>query len=186
MEWFKKHKILTVVLVLVGLVAIGGAMGGGNQTQQPANQAAETAPPEPANQPQLAKIGEPARDGRFEFVVRSIECGHASVGSDFMTRTAQGQFCFLTVNVKNIGNERQSLLADNQKLLDAGNREFSADSLATLYAGPQGTTATWLNDINPGNSVEGIIVFDVPKDVTPVVARLHDSAFSGGVRVNLQ
>jgi len=29
-------------------------------------------------------------------------------------------------------------------------------------------------------------VFDLPKDKTPVTAELHDSAFSGGVKVNLQ
>ena len=41
------------------------------------------------------------------------------------------------------------------------------------------------DDIITG-SVSGDIIFDIPKGVTPVTAVLHDSAFSGGVKVNLQ
>ncbi len=42
------------------------------------------------------------------------------------------------------------------------------------------------DEINPGNSTTGTIVFDVPDESTIVDAELHDSAFSGGVTVNLQ
>lgn len=56
--------------------------------------------------------------------------------------------------------------------------------MVTAYAAPQGST--WYSDINPGNSVEGVIVFDVAKDVTPAIAELHDSSFSNGVKVALQ
>jgi hypothetical protein len=44
----------------------------------------------------------------------------------------------------------------------------------------------FLQDINPGNSVSGIVVFDVPNGQTPGHLELHDSAFSGGVTVNVQ
>ena len=53
-----------------------------------------------------------------------------------------------------------------------------------MYAAPQG--ATWYSDINPGNSVEGIIVFDIPKDQIATSAQLHDSAYSNGVKISLQ
>ena len=85
--------------------------------------------------------------------------------------------------VKNIGDEAQSLLSSNQYLLNDAGQKYSADDTATMYNSPNGTT--WYNNINPGNSVEGAIVFDVPKDVTPTIAQLHDSAFSNGVQVSL-
>jgi hypothetical protein len=69
-------------------------------------------------------------------------------------------------------------------LFDAKGNKYSSDSGASFYANPSGST--FLNTINPGNSVTGAVVFDVPKDVTPTQAELHDSAFSGGVKVNLQ
>ncbi len=72
----------------------------------------------------------------------------------------------------------------NQKLFNAASQEYSADDTATMYNSTD-TASTWYNDINPGNSVSGVIVFDLPKDQTPVSAELHDSAFSNGVKVNL-
>lgn len=88
------------------------------------------------------------------------------------------------VAVKNIGDEAQSLFSSNQYLYNGSGQKYSADDSATFTAAPQGST--WYNDINPGNSVEGSIVFDLPKDQIPVSAELHDSAFSGGVKVELK
>lgn len=132
-----------------------------------------------------AKIGQAAKDGKFEFIVKSIECGKTRVGDQYLGKDAQGQFCMLNVTVKNVGNEAQSLFADNQYLYDSADKRFSADSEAAIYSG--GTQGrTWYDQINPGNSVSGAIIFDVPKDSKIVSAELHDSAFSGGVKVNLK
>ena len=189
-SFFKRHKILTAIGVIVLLAIIGGAAGGGNKTGNNSSttntnetQNAEQAKTE--SKPAMAKIGEPARDGKFEFTVKSVECGKTSVGTNqYLTKTPQGQYCFMAVSVKNIGDQAQSLFSANQKLLNAQNQQYAADDTATLYAAPNGSS--WYSNINPGNSVEGIIVFDIPKDQTPVTAELHDSAYSGGVKVSLQ
>jgi len=183
-NWFKRHKILTIILAFVAIGIVASAAGGGSKSSTSSGgdnkQDAKT-----KAKAETAKIGAAVRDGKFEFVVKSIKCGESSVGTNqYLTKTAQGQYCLLSVSVKNIGNEKQSLFSANQKLLDAASKEYSADDTATLYAAPQGSS--WYSDINPGNSVEGTIVFDVPKDVTPTVAELHDSAYSGGTKVSLQ
>lgn len=185
-SFFKRHKILTVVGVIILLAIIGGAAGGGkkseNSTTASSSSKATTAKSESSAMP---KVGEAARDGKFEFTVKSIQCGVTSVGTNqYLTKTPQGQYCLLNVSVKNIGNEAQSLFSANQKLLNAQNQQYAADDTATLYAAPNGSS--WYSNINPGNSVEGAIVFDIPKDQTPVTAELHDSAYSGGVKVGLQ
>lgn len=41
MDWVKRHKVLTVILVVMGLGVIGAASGGGN-TNQPANSGGQT------------------------------------------------------------------------------------------------------------------------------------------------
>lgn len=183
-NWFKRHKILTVIGAFIVIGIIASAAGGGSETNTATsgddNKSAETADSKPA----MAKIGEVARDGKFEFTVASMECGKASVGTnEYLTKQAQGQFCLVNVTVKNIGNEAQTFDSSSQYLYDAANSKFSADGTASLYANPQGST--FLNQINPGNSVTGILVFDLPKDKTPTTAELHDSSFSGGVKVSL-
>ncbi len=186
-NWFGRHKILTVIGALIVIGIIAGAAGGGskNASNGGGSTTKETSKADGKKTPTLAKIGEVARDGKFEFTVASMECGKASVGTnEYLTKQAQGQFCLVNVSVKNIGSEAQTFDSSSQYLYDAANAKFSADGTASLYANPQGST--FLNQINPGNSVSGILVFDLPKDKTPTAAELHDSAFSGGVRVNLQ
>jgi len=134
---------------------------------------------------EVAKIGQAVRDGKFEFTVTGFTCGKTSVGDNpYLMKQAQGQFCMLNLTIKNIGDQQQSLLSSDQKLFNAAGQEYSADDTATMYNSTD-TASTWYNDINPGNSVSGVIVFDLPKDQTPVSAELHDSAFSNGVKVNL-
>lgn len=186
-NWFVRHKVWTGILVVfVFIIIASAASNNSNSGTKTNNNSGNSSQVSNSNSqgPTLATIGQPARDGKFEFTVSSIECGKPNVGSDYLTKTAQGQYCLLHVKVTNIGNEKQSLFSSNQKLFDAANKQYSADDVATTYAAPQGST--WYSDVNPGNSVEGAIVFDVPKGVTPTVAELHDSAFSGGVKVSLQ
>lgn len=60
-----------------------------------------------------------------------------------------------------------------------------------LVAGPPGAalsvdhSESFLNTINPGNSVDGTLVFDVPEGLAPAAVELHDSPFSGGATVTL-
>lgn len=183
-SWFGRHKILTGLGILVVLGIIGGAAGGGGNTNT-ANNSSPSNKQEQKPAAEVAKIGETARDGKFEFVVKNIECGRTTIGANqYLTKNAQGQFCLLTVSVKNVGNEAQGLFGSNQKLLNANNQQYAADDAAAGYLDQNYTTL--FSNINPGNSVEGMIVFDIPKDQTAVTAELHDSAFSSGVKVSLQ
>lgn len=130
-------------------------------------------------------IGTPVRDGRFEFVVQKVACGQDSVGQGGLEQTAQGQYCLVTLSVKNIGDRSQTLADSAQKGIGSNGAEYSTDGLAGIYA--NGTeNQTWLTDINPGNQVTGVIVFDLPKGVELVKLELHDSTFSQGVEVRLK
>jgi hypothetical protein len=131
----------------------------------------------------VAKIGDPVRDGKFEFTVTKVKCGVAKVGSDLINEKAQGQFCLVTVTVKNIGKEPQHFSDSNQKGYAADGTEFSTDSGAGLLANEDANTI--FNEINPGNQVTGVLVFDIPKGAKLAKLELHDSAFSGGVTVEL-
>ena len=180
-NWFKKHKILTGFIALVILGIVIGASGGSSDK----NSTSKTESTQKASKTEVIGIGQPARDGKFEFTVKGVECGRGSVGANqYTTKTAQGQYCLLTVSVKNIGDEAQGLFSSNQKLLNDQNQQFAADDVASAYLDE--SYSTIFSNINPGNSVEGVFVFDIPKDQTPAFAELHDSAFSGGVKVGLK
>ena len=128
-------------------------------------------------------LGQPAPDGDFSFVVSGVDCSLTEIGNEYVGTTAQGQFCIVSVAVTNIGNEAGSFFGDNSKLLNAEGQEFSADSEAAIYLEESDSL---FEEINPGNTLNSKVVFDVPAGTTPTAIELHDSAFSGGVTVSLQ
>lgn len=201
-ELKKKKKPIykrTWFLVLAGLTVLGGVAnagdsGGSSETStandQPAAQApaveggTDVAAPAPAApKPAEFRIGQPAADGKFSFVVNGFDCSTTKVGNQHFGTEAQGQFCIVDVTVSNVGDVPQSFFGDNAKLLNAQGQEFGADSEAAMYLED---SSSLYEEINPGNVLNSKVFFDVPAGMVPTAIELHDSAFSGGVTVSLQ
>jgi len=190
--WFKKKRII-FPLALIAIIAItvaansgGGsgdtttsAVGDTRSNNAPADSAQDAAPAEDKAAP---GIGDKVRDGKFQFTVTGVKTGVAKVGDQYLNKKAQGQYVLVSVKIANIGDKPQTMFGDNQKLFIKGN-EYSADTEAAIYA--KNSKVLW-EEINPGNSVKGVIIFDVPKSAKSFdKIELHDSMFSGGVDVSL-
>lgn len=175
-------KVLKITLIIVGALILFGVIAsfGEANTDTSTNSTKEEST---SNNESVSKIGEPARDGKFEFIVNKIDCGRTQLGGQFANHKAQGEFCLVDVTIKNIGDQAQSLFEDNQYAFNAEGQKYSADTEASFYLDEAASTI--YEEINPGNSVKGKIIFDVPKGTKLVKLELHDSAFSGGVEVNL-
>jgi hypothetical protein len=178
----KAKYIIGGIVALVLIAAVAGSSGTDTNTAE-TNSSNQLTEQSQESSETVAKIGTPVRDGKFEFTIKSMDCSRTSVGSEFLTEEAQGKFCILDMNVKNIGDEAQTFFSSEQKVFNAEGQQFSNDTEAELSI--DGNTDAWLEEINPGNFVNGKVVFDVPADTTLVKAELHDSAFSNGVEVTL-
>jgi hypothetical protein len=128
-------------------------------------------------------LNDKVRDGKFEFTVTKMSCLKTQLGSSFLNKKAQGVFCIASVTVRNIGKGPQTFSGVAQKAYAADGSEYADDTAAEIYANSE--AETFFNEINPGNRVAGKLVFDVPKGTTLTELELHDSLFSGGVRVKL-
>lgn len=124
--------------------------------------------------------GENARDSLKRLFDRPV-----TVAQSFSQQQAQGEFCLLALRVTNIDDAEQTFFSGDQKLLDAAGTQFSADELATSVANQDRDQTLIFEQINPGNAIEGTLVFDVPAGTQITAAELHDSAFSRGVRISL-
>ncbi|MFD7846595.1 DUF4352 domain-containing protein [Nocardia sp. NPDC059764] len=124
-------------------------------------------------------VGTTVRDGKFSFAVTRVDPPITTVGtSEILKRDAQGEFVLVYVDITNVGNQKQSFFGDNQKLIDEHGKEFSNDSGAALNVNKD-----LLSEINPGNKLSAVLVFDVPKGTVPAAIEFHDSILSGGARV---
>ncbi|PSK93011.1 uncharacterized protein DUF4352 [Haloactinopolyspora alba] len=175
----KKHRFLKfvgaviVIIVAIAIFAPGGDDSTTTTTDAGGSSGGDSAP----------GIGDEAVDGDFTFVVHSVKNGPDSIGDEFTSMQPQGKFVLVEMTVTNHGDSAGSFFGDNQYLIDAQGREASADTEAALYL-PD--SKSLYEEINPGNSVKGTVVFDIPADAKPAELRLHDSAFSGGVTVEVR
>jgi hypothetical protein len=192
--FFKKPLFLILVVAVIIVIAVQSSKGGGNTDSSASasdpsagSSAAAESATEPATEPATDdadfQIGQPAADGKFNFVVNGVDCSQTQIGNQYMNTTAQGQFCIVDVTVTNIGDKPQSFFGDNATLFNAQGQEFSADSEASIYLED---SSSLYEEINPGNTVSSKVIFDVPAGMVPTSIELHDSAFSGGVTVALQ
>jgi hypothetical protein len=170
------------LIVLFGLGAAAANRGRGSPpvagNRPAAAGAAATTPPTKA-----PGLGDPVRDGKFEFVVSRVDCSRSTLVLEHLKRTAAGKYCVVSLSVRNIADRPQFFLGRVQKVSDAAGAEFGNDELAGLLANRD--TMTLLRKIGPGSRVTGKIVFDVPKGTTLTTMELHDSYLSGGVQVAL-
>ncbi|PJI94579.1 DUF4352 domain-containing protein [Luteimicrobium subarcticum] len=181
-SWFRRHKIMTTTgaaaVVLVGGISIASAGGSAADAD-----GASTSGHHAAASTETPGVGDKVRDGKFEFTVTKVETGVKKVGTKYLNEKAQGEFVLVHMKVENIGDEAQTLDDTAQELTDSKGRTFDADSTADIYLDDANS---FYEDINPGNSVKGVVVYDVPKGTDLSTITLHDSVFSGGVDVSLE
>jgi hypothetical protein len=139
--------------------------------------------PTPAVSTGLAGIGTEVRDGAFAFTVTKVDTGLRTLGQGALRSEAQGSYVLVHVTVRNVGAESELFTDSDQTLLDAQGREFTADTAAAMLNLPD--SEAFLTTINPGNSVDGVLAFDVSEGVAPASIELHESMLSSGVLVSL-
>ena len=179
--WFKKKRFI-VPLALVALIVISTASNAGKSGSNSADHSS-SGDSSSTETTAMAALGDTVTDGEFSFVVSKMKCGVSSYGGEYANVKAQGQFCQFNIAVTNNGNDAQYFSGSDQLLYSADGKEFESDTSAAIYAD---SSSTWLDEINPGNTLKGLIIFDVPEGVKLSHLELHDSMFSTGVEVSVK
>lgn len=175
-----------LLLILISAFSGGGqdnaSSSGQNSSSSQVPPATNTVSPATETVAPMAGIGQEARDGKFAFTVTGMDTAKTTgdPSNPYEQTTAQGVYVIVSMTIQNIGDRSQSFFATNQKLIGSADRQYSPDDQADF----------WLNkdietDINPGNQVQAKVAFDVPEGTQPSAIELHDSVFSGGVKVRL-
>lgn len=192
--WYRKKRVV-IPSAIVGLLFVVGALNPAttattttSPTPTAVTSAPATAAPAPADTKAAAKdasaprVGSEVRDGKFTFTVQSVTSAGTTLGDGFLARTAQGEYWLVTMKVLNSSDKPQMFSGSNQKLY-VGKSQYGADISAAMAL--PGTDKSFLNTINPGNSVVGVVVFDLPAGAKPTKVSVHDSVWSGGASIAL-
>ncbi|WP_311590716.1 DUF4352 domain-containing protein [Trueperella bernardiae] len=202
-SWIGQYKILTAIIALfvLGFTAILTGCSSDSPETAPATTASEktdnsakdtaeaeeeetkSAEPEETTTPEepAATIGTPVEVGDFTVTIEGIEPGIAEVGNEYFGAQAQGQFVIVSASILNNGNKAERFFTDSMKLIDEQGREHSYSSEAALHI-----EGSWgLDEINPGNTLSGKFVFDIPADSTPTKVLLEAGFLGKDVEVAL-
>lgn len=165
-------------LMLTGVVLLAGATGGLVACSS-LGSSVLSAPPAGAGVPSAVRttpnpgpthaVGDRAKTGNLKVEVTSVRCGMAEVGGELLKEVAKGQFCEVSITAENVGKKKATIDGTLQKLYDSQGRSFPSSWDASYAAQEDNPLITF---VKPGRTVEGVVVFDVPRDVTPQTVRL--------------
>jgi hypothetical protein len=162
--WFRRHPILTGIIVLFVIGMIGSIAGGGSKNTS-TNSGSSTTGIKATDV--TYKVSDVVKTGKFELIVNSVE-ERSVVGSQYFEKkpSKDGTFVAVQYQYKNVTDKPVgSFSTPTIKLVDKNGTEYSAD------AGASGNFATELNldrkflsDLNPGITVNDAAIFEVSKE----------------------
>lgn len=188
--WFARHPILTVILTLV---VIGVVESGKGEKSQSTNSSSSTPTTNQATKTEDKKaevkifgINEEVVDKDLAFTVTSVS-KKQSLGSSYSKKTAQGIYYVITVKITNKGDSTSTFDSSMAKITDSQNRQFDHSTDGQIALGmSQGKVDLFLQQVQPGLSYTGDLVFDVPTDIVGPYLIVKGSYFSPGAKIKLQ
>lgn len=173
-NFFGKHKIITGILALIIIGGIGSAMGGGGNKNTatsapvPAQKtASSTSQSKPTDQAKPAELSNEGVSSNVKIVVTSFQSADSVGDNQYDIAKAQGVFKIVKIALTN--NQKDAITVDSNsfKLIDDQGREFSDSSeaqTALMSSSNSDQQNFFLKQINPGITISGEVIFDVPKD----------------------
>lgn len=154
---------VVAVIFAIGVLAVlllgGGGDGGANGGQQAA---APTGTPTPESAPthgmnESFVVGSGAKQVRY--TVTDVRT-QGAVGGLYGSEEAAGEFVIVRIQIENVGDESFQLSSNVFHLVDEQERTYDTDPDAMVYL----DNSMSYEQVNPGLTIEGVVVFDVPPD----------------------
>ena len=163
------------ILGVLGIVAVGclAVLGSsGSDTADSSIEGNEAAQDSGGSESALAAtLGEPVGVGDVEWVVTNAR--KATQLQSSFDEPRQGNFVVLDFTFKNNGAEALTLDSESLVLKDDGGRTFEAGPDTFGYIEPD--KDIFLEQVNPGVTREGEVIFTIPEDAAQLKAEMGDA-----------
>ena len=133
-------------------------------------------------------VGTTARVLSFDATVRGVDCTKQAITrpddpatsyDDTYTEKANGKFCVVSFSVKNVGEKTDSYPTYSLEATSPTQRVLDRDVVAESYANPG---SGGLNEpIDPGKTVDQLLVFAVPADTTIAYLQIANDLFADSI-----
>ncbi len=161
-SWFMRHKVLSAFLVLILISILGG---GSNSNNSNNGQTSNGIQNNTKAEQKTGKINETISVGNFSYRVQKAEQAQ-SVGNQYINHDASGVYEIVSLTLRN--NDKESRYADSNmfKLMDDQGRSFvvSTEANSAYSIANNNQYDLFLKQANPGLEINGVLIFDIPKD----------------------
>lgn len=173
-------KVVAIVVAVVVVVCCGGAgalallgnelkssrqaTANNNSVSDPFGSGQPNSGTGPAAPKVAGKVGQAVDGHTFRFTVSTVKCGVIKVGVNNFSKVAKGQYCIVTLTVKNVSHLATTFWRDFASADGSDGVAYRADPDA-MDRNDKNHLPFW-NNIRPGDSPTGDLVFDIPKNVT--------------------
>ena len=165
------------------IIGIGSAVGGGKSDSSAKSDSTASQTAEASTQPETTKeadkkteesvaLGTATEVGDFSVTISEVTPGITSVGNQYLGAKPQGQYVVVKLTVTNNGKTAQYFTDSNIKLVDSQDREHSSSS-DSIYLEDN----VLVKEINPGNTLSGTVLFDVPADAALKAVKVEGGLF---------
>ncbi|GIE91394.1 DUF4352 domain-containing protein [Actinoplanes regularis] len=177
-EAMRRRVLVTLAIVVAPMLVIGVVL----------SSVLFSSLPDSPGEPEEVAVGATARVQSFEATVRGVDCTKQTVTKpddpatsydDTFTEAAKGKFCVVTFSVKNVGEKTDRYPASSIVATNATERVLDRSTVAENFA----NNGTYPLDepIDPGKTVDLLLVFDVPVDTTLAYLQISDDLFADAV-----
>lgn len=130
-------------------------------------------------------VGATAKVKSFEATVRGVDCTKQTITQpddpatsydDTQSEKAEGKFCVVSFSVKNIGEKTDTYPTTSLEATNATERVLNRSIIAEEYANNGKRELD--QPIDPGKTVDQLLVYDVPADTTLAYLQISDDLFA--------
>ena len=150
-----------VLLAVLAIVAVG-IFASQNAKEEPKKV-------DPLNGSAAVALNVPVTDGQFQMTIKKVayQATPLQDRDKVMNLKPRGQWAIVTIAIKNTGKTAQAFYPDAQRAYDKDGNEYQIDGSNTLVHATQSGDKSniWYEQINPGQSGQGVVLIDIPKGV---------------------
>ena len=142
--------------------------------QEQADAAKTTKPAEPENP--IISMGQAVTVGKFEYVVNSTT-STKELGTAPFNQTTNDEYLVVNLSIKNKDSESRIMDASMFEIIDTAGNVYEPDGGAVVYL----DASFFLEDVNPGLTRTGDIVFEIPDGLSGLSLRVRSGVgFAAG------
>ncbi|KOR80287.1 hypothetical protein AM232_18810 [Bacillus sp. FJAT-21352] len=157
--------------IIIALSVIGSFMGGEEESSETTVKEKDSTQTkdnktDSSKETKVYKIGDKVKVGKLAYKITNAESMTEIKSNNEFIESAKTDGQFLVIDIEAFNNDKEARMVDSSmfKVKDNQGREFEPTNDSDVMMVLEETMDLFLQDINPGISKKGKLVFELPKD----------------------